>query len=120
MPERFDALTRSMAGAVSRREALRKVGVGMGAAFVAALIPSSALGKARTCPPGRQVGCPGVPCCQNGTTCCSAAASGGTAGCCAPGTTCCIVNNKAFCCPGLVEVCPLDLDGILHIGCLGV
>jgi hypothetical protein len=120
MPEHFDALTKSLAGAVSRREALRKAGVGMGAAFLAAFIPSSALGARRTCPPGRQVACPGVPCCQNGTTCCSANATGGTAGCCAPGTSCCIVDNKAFCCPTLVQVCPLNVNDLIHAGCVGV
>jgi len=92
MSDRFEDLTRKMAGSVPRRNVLRFVGASVAAAAGAAFVrPFGAGGRAvgsvvGTCSgAGEQVCGPG--CCPKGYACSSSDASCGC--CCRPGTTPC-------------------------------
>jgi len=98
----FDQVAREAAEkGVSRRGVLRKLGIGVGGALVAAIVPASA--QAAPCPEG-------------GQKC-------GGAGCCPEDTTCCKIQGAHFCCAtgGLINVgCPATQVGALRIGCVRV
>ena len=89
-PFDFDTLAQDLAGGLSRREALRRVGVGLAAGLLSALGLESAE-AATTCPSGRVL-CNGY-CCQAGQTCCNGACCSGP--CC--GGKVCIAAGKSCC-----------------------
>jgi hypothetical protein len=98
MAERFDRITRASAAGVTRRQALRRLGGGIGAAAVAAAVPAVAFGAR-----------------PSGTKC------GATR--CQGTDRCCKIQGAHFCCPsgGLINTgCPSTLSGALNIGCLRV
>lgn len=103
MAERFDELARQTAEqGVSRRRALRNLGLGLGGAVLAAVAPSAA--KAAPCPEGSQ--------------------KCGGAGCCPDETVCCKVQGAHFCCPteGLINLggCPGTQVLAVSVGCTRV
>lgn len=93
MDEHFDQLARSAAAGVSRRDMLRRTGLGLGAAILALMIPRRAGAQLQPpplpgqggqrpptqpgpnpCPPGQEVkNCPGNEprCCAPGDSCCA-------------------------------------------------
>lgn len=102
MAERFDQLARDITEkGVSRRGVLRKLGLGLGGALVAAAVPASA--QAAPCPQGSQ--------------------KCGGAGCCPQDTVCCKIQGAHFCCPtgGLVNTgCPSTQALAISVGCVRV
>ena len=99
MADQLDGVARGLAQGISRRKALKTLGIGMGGAALAAFMPAAASGARRECPPGRSTPC-------------------GT-GCCPVGTTCCPKDGRAFCCQGTVTLCPITI-GALETGCIEV
>jgi hypothetical protein len=121
--QRFDALARSLAEEVPRREAMRRLGAGLTTAVLASLGLESAWGDPKTpkckkgyflcldghcCPIGQQ--CCGSFCCPSGSPCCGGA-------CCQLGQTCCAgLTGTEHCatigsytdCSGCNDVCKSD------------
>lgn len=102
MSDRFDQLAKDTAEKrVSRRGVLRKLGLGVGGALVAAAVPATA--QARPCPAGSQ--------------------KCGGAGCCPKDTVCCKIQGAHFCCPtgGVVNLgCPGTQVLAINLGCVRV
>jgi hypothetical protein len=86
MAHQFDELAKALAGGISRREALRRVGTGIAATLLASLRLDRAWAGCRS---GTFL-CPSGTCCPNGTVCC--------------GTRCCLSNQ--YCVSGTCSPCP--------------
>lgn len=120
MGETFDDLAKSLAsGDLTRRAALRRLGVGAGVGLITLITGGrTAFAARRTCPPGTSTPC-GAGCCpKNAATCC-----GGTGTCCPDGTNCCVsVEGTQACCPsGVINInlCgQLPLEELLKLGCV--
>ncbi len=103
MDQYFDGLTKALVSTqLTRRQAVARMGAGLGAAVVGMLSGGKAFAAARQCPPGKQFPC-GTSCCPNGSTCCQ-------------------VEGQTFCCQSrlLGATCPVSVLDAVNIGCLGV
>jgi hypothetical protein len=102
MNNKFDELTKSMAQSVTRRQALRKFGVGIaGILLVAFGLPSSARAdKVKTCATAAD--------CGSGQVCCSGLCYKATPDWCQPGSCCCYCTGPAHRRYGVTALTPCD------------